>query len=124
MTLMPVCPPVRDRPLMVTLSASSTVNTDALVEEAATSTHGPVRTPITQLWLPLRVNGQVIAGRALPRVILSPGFTVENRAVEADQVVFTGRGVRQFDRGSQACSRAGVAAAQAPPDASPLLSTT
>ena len=42
-----------------------------LVEGAATSTHGPDRTPITQLWLPLRVTGEVIAGRAEPRAIVS-----------------------------------------------------
>ena len=120
---MPVCPPVRASPLMVTLSASSTVNTDALVEEAATPTHGPVRTPITQLWLPLRVNGEVIAGRAEPRVTVSVASPLK---IAPSKPIKSCSPAEAFassiaDRSVQS---AGVAVTHAPPDASPLLSTT
>ena len=70
MTSTPNCPPVTDRPLMDTLSASSMVSAAAL-EGPATPTHGlTAATDVTQL-LPLMIAGSVIGGRPAPSVIVS-----------------------------------------------------
>ena len=82
---MGVCASGKSQPVDGGGSGVFNIDADALVARRQLDARPGAGARITQLWLPLRVDGEVIAGRAEARVTVSVASPFGNRAVEPSE---------------------------------------